>query len=59
MLLTSVAARQVLYSALNEKLNDLNVSNDSDNVTEDQFMEMLQLLGHARPRGLHTFPEKK
>jgi len=40
--------RQVLYSALNEKLNDLNVSNDSDNVTEDQFMEMLQSMNDSK-----------
>ena len=49
---SDVAARHVLSSALNEKLNNLSVSNDSDNVTEDQFMEMLQQLG----RGLLVVP---
>ena len=53
----------MLSSALNEKLNNLSVSNDSDNVTEDQFMEMLQQLGRGLlvvpgdPMGLH-FPRK-
>lgn len=40
--------RHVLCSALNEKLNNLSVSNDPDNVTEDQFMEMLQSMNDSK-----------